>query len=73
VRVANAARSPLPGEWGKVISVALDDPRAPYLVRFDNGLEFRYRLEELETGGLLPAITPNYADAGPPGAASQPY
>src|SRR5262245_43430482 len=51
VRVARRARSPLPGELGSILDICLDDPVGPFLVQFANGLQFRYREEELEVIG----------------------
>jgi len=39
--------SPLSGQSGKIVEVALGDPYGPYLVRFAGGLQFRYRRNEL--------------------------
>jgi hypothetical protein len=48
IRVRRTARSPMPGSMGRVVSVSVNDPMGAYLVEFDNGLRFRYRLAELE-------------------------
>ena len=39
--------SPLAGESGKILEIALGDTYGPYLVQFDNGLRYRYRRDEL--------------------------
>jgi hypothetical protein len=51
VRVIRRARSPLPGELGSIVDISLDDPLGPLLVQFANGLQFRYRAQELEIVG----------------------
>jgi len=48
VRVARTHRSPMPGELGSVIDISLDDNRGPFVVKFSNGLQFRYIAKELE-------------------------
>jgi hypothetical protein len=48
VRVARSARSPLPGEAGSIVNISPGDPLGPFLVQFANGLQFRYRAQELE-------------------------
>jgi hypothetical protein len=40
-------RSPLFGMSGRVAQVVPTDPYGPYLVEFENGLQFRYRRHEL--------------------------
>jgi len=52
LKVGDAVRvrvklSPLAGRSGKILEVTPDDAYGPYLVRFDNGLRFRYRGYEL--------------------------
>ena len=47
VRVQDHRRSPLAGQSGKVARITPGDPCGPYLVQFGNGLEFRYREDEL--------------------------
>jgi len=39
--------SPLAGQTGRVVDMIPGDVYGPYLVRFDNGLQFRYRRNEL--------------------------
>lgn len=39
--------SPLAGRSGKILEINPDDSYGPYLVRFDNGLRFRYHGYEL--------------------------
>ena len=46
VRIQENQRSPYPGQCGVVLSVDLEDGRAPYLVRFEDGMQFRYKAEE---------------------------
>ena len=48
IRVRRAARSPMPGNMGRIVGVSQSDPKGAYLVEFDNGLRFRYRRSELE-------------------------
>jgi hypothetical protein len=48
VRVARTRRSPLPGELGSIMDINPDDSVGPFLVHFANGLQFRYRAQELE-------------------------
>lgn len=40
-------RSPLSGMTGKISVITPNDAYGPYLVTFENGLQFRYRQEEL--------------------------
>jgi hypothetical protein len=49
VRIRESQRSPYPGQSGVVSSVDLKDARAPYLVRFADGMEFRYKAQEVES------------------------
>lgn len=48
IRVRRTARSPMPGQMGRVMTVSSNDPLGPYLVEFENGMRFRYRHSELE-------------------------
>lgn len=47
VRVRDGRRSPLAGQSGRIAEVTPGDPCGPYLVRFGNGLQFRYCGDEL--------------------------
>ena len=47
VRVKEYRRSPLAGQSGRIAEISPGDPCGPYLVRFGNGLQFRYRGDEL--------------------------
>ena len=47
VRVKEHRRSPLGGQPGWITEVTPGDPFGPFLVRFGNGLQFRYRGDEL--------------------------
>ena len=46
VRIRKSRRAPLAGSIGKIISVDAADPYGAYLVRFSNGLQFRYQENE---------------------------
>jgi hypothetical protein len=48
VRVRRSIRAPLPGQCGRIIEVNLRAARSPYLLQFDNGLQFRYPFAELQ-------------------------
>jgi hypothetical protein len=48
VCVRRSNRAPLSGRSGTIIEVDMNDSRSPYLIRFSNGLQFRYRPEELQ-------------------------
>jgi hypothetical protein len=47
VRVQDHWRSPLAGQSGRIAGISPRDACGPYLVRFANGLQFRYREDEL--------------------------
>ena len=47
VRVREYRRSPLAGQSGRIAEITPGDPCGPYLVQFGNGLQFRYRGDEL--------------------------
>ena len=47
VRVRDQRRSPLAGQSGKIAEITPGDACGPYLVQFGNGLQFRYRGDEL--------------------------
>jgi hypothetical protein len=46
VRIRKSLRVPLAGNIGKIVSVDPADRYGAYLVRFDNGLQFRYQEDE---------------------------
>jgi hypothetical protein len=46
VQIRENQRSPYAGRSGVVSSIDLEDGRAPYLVCFEDGMQFRYRVEE---------------------------
>ena len=48
VRIRESRRSPYSGEWGVLSSVDLHDERAPYLVSFEDGTQYRYSANEVE-------------------------
>jgi hypothetical protein len=48
VRIRNGFRSPYAGHQGVIFSVDLKDQHAPYLVRFHDGIQFRYHAREVE-------------------------
>jgi hypothetical protein len=48
VRIRDGYRSPYAGHYGVISSVDFKDLRAPYLVRFHDGLQFCYQAEEVE-------------------------
>jgi hypothetical protein len=48
VRIRDGYRSPYPGQRGVIFNVDFKDPRAPYLVRFHDGIQFRYHAEEVD-------------------------
>ena len=49
------SRSPYPGRIGVVVEINDDDLYGPILVRFNDGLQFRYKQSELLFLALLPA------------------
>ena len=57
VRVRRLRHSPLPGEVGTVTKVSLQDECGAYLVRFGQGEQFRYTLEELELTDLKATVS----------------
>ena len=48
VRIRDGYRSPYAGHYGVISRVDFKDLRAPYLVRFHDGIQFRYQAEEVE-------------------------
>lgn len=51
VRIRKSRRSPYSGEWGVLSSVDWHDERAPYLVCFEDGTQYRYTADEVELPG----------------------
>ena len=49
VRIGHSHRSPYAGRYGVISSVDAGDNKGPYLVRFEDGTQFRYRAEEIES------------------------
>src|SRR5215510_5266868 len=49
VRVRLSPRSPYSGRDGILASVDSADDKGPYLVRFEDGTQFRYNAEEIES------------------------
>ena len=48
VQIRESRRSPCASASGVLLSIDLNDERAPYLVRFDDGTEFRYNSHEIQ-------------------------
>jgi len=48
-RVRHSIHSPYPGQTGIVLNYDPSDKRGSYLLMFSNGLQFRYKQQELET------------------------
>jgi hypothetical protein len=48
VHIRRSHRAPYSGGYGIITSVDQFDNKGPYLVRFDDGTEFRYRAHEIE-------------------------
>jgi len=48
VRIRRSWRTPLAGRSGVVLAIEPDDPFGTYLIRFDDGLQFRYERRDLE-------------------------
>ena len=51
--------SPLAGQDGTIVDMAPEDLYGPYLVKFDNGLQFRYRRNELAPTNITDSATKN--------------
>ena len=49
VQIRESRRSPYPGQCGVVSSIDQRDGLAPYLVRFEDGMQFRYKAKEFES------------------------
>jgi hypothetical protein len=56
VRVKRRAHSPLAGEAGIVVKVSPMDVCGAYLVQFNQGLRFRYTVDELDLTTLRPEV-----------------
>ncbi|HEY2380339.1 MAG TPA: hypothetical protein VGK48_04065 [Terriglobia bacterium] len=54
VRIRRSCRSPYSGRWGVLSSVDVRDDRAPYLVSFDDGTQYRYTADEVELARTQP-------------------
>jgi hypothetical protein len=48
VRIRRSRRTPHGGSRGVIVGIDETDMRGPYLVRFDDGTQFRYRPDEIE-------------------------
>src|SRR5215471_17524395 len=48
VRIRRSWRTPLAGRSGVVLAIEPDDPYGTYLIRFEDGLQFRYERRDLE-------------------------
>jgi hypothetical protein len=48
VRIRRSWRSPLGGRLGVVSMIELNDRHGAYLIQFEDGLQFRYKRQELE-------------------------
>ena len=55
VLIRMSLRSPYPGQMGVVVEIKDDDIYGAILVRFSDGLQFRYTPAELLFLGLLPS------------------
>jgi len=49
VRIRESRRAPYAGHFGVVASVDLSDSKGPFLVRFQDGTQFRYKQAEIES------------------------
>ena len=49
VRIRESQRSPYSGRFGVISSVDARDRKGPYLVRFEDGTQFRYVADEIES------------------------
>lgn len=59
VRIHNSAQRPLAGRTGTIIAVSSADPFGPYLVKFEDGLQFRYEGSEFSVASCLEAAEEN--------------
>jgi hypothetical protein len=48
IRIRRSWCTPLAGRSGVVLAIELDDPYGTYLIRFQDGLQFRYERRDLE-------------------------
>src|SRR5215831_13214840 len=48
VRIRRSWRLPLAGRSGVVTAIEPNDPYGPYLIEFDDGMQFRYERRDLE-------------------------
>jgi len=48
VRIRASHRAPYAGQYGIIESVDEGDSRGPYLVYFEDGIQFRYTAHEIE-------------------------
>ena len=53
VRIKNSIRSPYAGQHGVIFDLETDRDATEYLVRFEDGLVFRYDAEEMESAPQL--------------------
>ena len=59
VRIRESLRAPYAGCFGIVTDVDYGDSKGPFLVRFDDGTQFRYKAAEIESAqehGTVEAI-----------------
>ena len=48
VRIRQSLRAPYSGSIGIIAGIDASDRRGPYLVRFEDGTQFRYKAAEVE-------------------------
>ena len=48
VRIRESRRAPYAGRFGVVAGVDYNDSKGPFLVRFEDGTQFRYKAVEIE-------------------------
>ena len=56
VRIQKSTRAPYAGRYGTIASFDENDSKGPYLVRFEDDTQFRYRPSEVEP---VPPSKPN--------------
>jgi len=49
VRIRESHRAPYAGYFGIVAGVDYSDSKGPFLVRFEDGIQFRYKAAEIES------------------------
>jgi hypothetical protein len=49
VRIRESHRAPNAGHFGIVAGVDHSDSKGPFLVRFEDGIQFRYKAAEIES------------------------